>query len=978
MKALTFIFSICIPIAAMFAVFYKVFPALAESPQIFDDFIIENVSQSGYNKSAEISLFWVIAVSCILLTVLLVFLLRRLMSAEIVSEAKNVSGAKQQARPATWADFRSCTPAFIALAAFAGHLIVFGKADKACLMGLCAAGAVCVYEKIRKTSGILFLVIPVLCYYSVLADLTVLVHISPRFALSQNVIYVIVGILTAVLLLIAKSGKLSCKKLILLLQIDIPLILTLFFVDRYLYRGTLVRIPYAPFYYVFFGALLLLCLAFAALHVRKAFQSADSLPLSKLIHPVTAIVIFIYNSYSACPMYAQPDQHHHGEQLIPWQQIVTLGQTAYEEYSPVSGLFPMVNGFIQNVLLGGTVSDYSPAISIMVVLFCILTMYLISRHVGGAWALVFAVFFALPAYNRQYMVLPVLLLLFLKELTDKPGRWLKVWIFSCFLAGLYYPLYGAGVLVGTLPLGIYMLVRFVKETDWRTELKKPAFYAGWILCLAPIVLAIPLLLRMVSHTLVYSGQTILADGISLYGQSAPDFFLPYLTGNHENVRLWLYYGFRFFLPILPLVIGAALCVLTILMRKKDTASGETAENKRTLLFGLIAMGLTLAVSYSYTLVRADVNMILSRTAPVLIAVMGMLLPVLLIRYGQKCFAPSLRMLVIGICFALPMMIYARVSSMKFPDMWVYPNGEASLIMDDADKLFHHYEVPETFISMSEIELPDTSMLGDGFMVADQVHYLTSYASVMEKAQAIDPDVSYMGMDGQGFYYYLNAKVCATGFIQAGKGYDAQQRIIESIEKERPVIFLLDSQASYYIYRYVLLGDYIYKADDGAFFPSELFAKLYPGETGDDYRTVCASTDLGLSPASFGNSAGSLLRPREAARMFEIPVNSAPLTISGEDFDLLMLSLGEDLALRAHTVEIRYLSDGVSHEGATVSCKTGDGTILVPLGMNPCWLLGENSQITLHFCDAQGNVIADIALEEISSHGILGRFYRMEP
>ena len=29
----------------------------------------------------------------------------------------------------------------------------------------------------------------------------------------------------------------------------------------------------------------------------------------------------------------------------------------------------------------------------------------------------------------------------------------------------------------------------------------------------------------------------------------------------------------------------------------------------------------------------------------------------------------------GICFALPMMIYAQVSWTKNPDLWVYPDGE---------------------------------------------------------------------------------------------------------------------------------------------------------------------------------------------------------------------------------------------------------------------------------------------------------------
>nr|MBQ8253003.1 hypothetical protein [Lachnospiraceae bacterium] len=962
MKALTFAISVCLPIAALFAVFCKLFPALSQSPQIFDDFIIENVSQAGYNKSAEITLFRLIAAGCILLTVLLVFLLRKFMSSPVTAPKQKMTATGN-------------TPAFIALAAFTGHLIVFGKADTACLIGLIAATGVMLYENIRKTRSAELLVLPIVSYYAVLAALTVLVHISPRFALSQNAIYTGAGVLTILALLIAKFARISVKKILLILQLAVPFLLALFFVDRYAYQGAVIRVPYAPFYYVFFGGLLLLFLLLTVVHIRQNLKNADSVSISKLIHPVTAIVIFIYNSYSACPMYAQPDQHHHGEQLIPWQQIIGLGQTAYEEYTPVSGLFPMVNGFIQNVLLGGTVSDYSPAISIMVVIFCILTMYLISRHVGGARALVFAVFFALPAYNRQYMVLPVLLLLFLKELTKKPGLWLKVWLLSCFAAGLYYPLYGAAVLVGTLPLGIGMLIRFMKETDWKTERKNPRFYIGWLVCLAPVLLALPLLFRMLSHTLVYSGQTILADGISLFGQSAPDYFLPYLAGNHENIRLWLYYGLRFFLPILPLAIGAGLFAL-ILLSQHENKHRESATDRRMLLFGLAAMMLSLAVSYSYTLVRADTNMILSRTAPVLIAVMGMFLPVLLIGYGKKFLAASLRALLIGVCFALPMMIYARVSSMKFPDMWVYPNGEASLVMDDADKLFHHYEVPETFISMHEISLPDTSMLGNGFMVADQIHYLTGYASVMEKAGAKDPDISYMGMDGQGFYYYLNAKVCATGFIQAGKGYDAQQLILENIKKERPVVFLLEPQASYYIYRYVLLEDYIYKAEDGAFYPSELYIKIYPDEPGDDYRPVCAGTDLGLSPASFGNSADTLIGSRESSVMFEVPVQSKPLTVPGADYDLLMLSLGEQLAAEAYSVEIRFLCDNNAYDGAVVSCRTGAGTLLIPLGMNPCWLLSENSKITLHFYDAQGTLIREIPLEEISSHGILGRFYRM--
>lgn len=896
METAIFILSICIPVIVLFAVFYHAFPAIATTPQIFDDFIIENVSSAGYNKSAELTLFRILAIACMIMAALLVFGLYSLCKKRIKND---VSAQK----------------------------VTFDKPAMALFTWL-------------------------LSYYAVLAGLTVLVQFSPIFAVSRMQLFICATILALALFACSRFRFVSLKQLLLLVQCIVPFLLVLFFVDRYMYEGTVQRVPYAPFYYVFFGGLLVCFVACNVIHIRKHFGK-NEVTLSKLIHPVTAITVFIYNSYSACPMYAQPDQHHHGEQLIPWQQIISLGQTAYDEYTPVSGLFPLVNGFIQNILLGKTVSDYSPAISIMVVLFCIITMYLLWRHVGGASALLFAVCFALPAYNRQYMLLPVLLLLFLKELLDKPGTWLKTWIFSCFLAGLYYPLYGAAALVGTLPLGIYMLVRYLRATDWKKEVKRPGFYIGWLICLLPIILCLPLLLRMVSHTLVYSGQTVLADGISLYGQAVPDFFLPALAGTHDSLRLWLYYGTRFFLPILPFAAGSALLVILLLKKKKNI-----------LCFGLISMMLALAISYTYTLVRADVNMVLSRTAPVLIAVFGMFLPALLINYGKEQISNITKAVIIVGCFSLPLLIYPKVSAMKFPDMWIYPNGGAKLILDDKDKLFSYYEVPGNFISMKEIELPDTSMLGDGFMVADQIHYLTTYAAVMEKCKNAGFDASYLGMDGQGFYYYLNAKSCATGFIQAGKGYDAQMRLLSTIQEMRPVIFMLEPQSSYHIYSWVLTGgEYFYSAEDGAFYPKEIFHVLYPEKEGDDARLAFGATDLGLSPSSFGKSFDSL-----SFRLEETGTDA--LSVKGADNDVIFLHPAP--IEHAAMVQITFKSDGIENERTCVMCNTGEGTLLIPMGMNASWLLGDNSDILLRYLDESGNIISEMPLT-----GVEYKFYKMK-
>lgn len=953
---LLFVFSILAPLLLMFFVFYKAFPIVSESTQEFTDIIIENVSSSGLNKSGELSLFWCSAGVCILLTALLLFFLCR---------HKEITQKKRAYSESVMAALTVC--AFI----LTEQLVVYKTVSVICLIAVSAIVLTLFFY--RKTPGdyMSVLVTCMLSYYLVVSALTVLTYFSPRFAVSQYRIYLFAAGMSLILLIISHYLHFSCKKILLLLQTGIPFLLFLFFRDTYLYHGELIRVPYSGFYYVFFGFLLTIGLLLLILHAKKNWHNASALSLSGLIHPFTAISIFIYNSYSACPMYAQPDQHHHGEQMIPWQQIVTLGQTAYEEYTPVSGLFPLFNGFIQNVLLGGTVSDYSPAISIMVVLFCIVTMYLIYRHVGVGCALVFAIFFALPAYNRQYMVLPVLLLLFLKELLDRPGRWLKTWLLTCFLAGLYYPLFGAATLVGTTPLGIYMFLQYKRKTDWKSELKKPAFYLSWFLCLLPVFLCIPLLLRMAEHTLIYSGQTVLSEGISLYGQIPPEVFMPYLTAKHEFLRTWLYYGLRFFLPIVPLMLATGLLVFAHVTNKSKKGASKT-----WFLLSMTAVVLSLTVSYTYTLVRADHGAILSRTAPVLVAVAGIFLPVMVIRYGKKWLASSLRIGIISICMALPMLLYHQVSAMKFPDMWIYPNGSAGLLMDDSDKLFTYYEVPETFISMKEIPLSDTSALGNGFMVADQVHYLESYDALMQKCNAVDPSLCYLGLDGQGFYYYLNARCCGTGFIQTAKGYDAQQRLLEKIKAERPVIVTINPLQSYYIFYWMLTNDYIYSDTDKAFLPGELYQKLYPAtKQVDDYREFCTKTELWTSPGSFGESASSLLpllSSREA-----LPISAqTPLTIKGQDYDVLLLELNEDLVSPSTFIELTFLSDNRKYQGSCIQFLRNNEVLLVPLGMNANWLLGDNSEIKLNFYDEAGESLAEIPIELAPQIGIDGCFLKL--
>lgn len=956
---------LCVPLFAHF------FPLWAAKAPVFTDIIIETTAKTGINKQGELTLFRLLTALGLLLCCLTGFLLS---AWQMKHRAKTTKTAPADNRPAYLRYL------WILVFPLLGSCIVFGQKNTVLLLGLCyfCVLAVCLHFKKEQALLCPCLTLPVLLYYALMAVLTVLVQISDRFILSGSQVTGIVAVLTLLSFFICYLPKATTAQkaerfslLLCILQLPIPFLLVLYFVDHYLYHGTRIRVAYAGFYYLFFALLLLGLLAGEIWHMCHITKESRNLPVSRLISCATVMTIFIYHSFSAAPAFAQPDQHHHGEQMIPWQQIFGLHQSAYQEYTPVSGLFPLVNGFIQNVLLHGTVSDYSPAISITVVLFAALTMWLLYRQIGGK-ALLFAVFFALPSYNRQYMVLPVLLLLFDKTLLQKPMHWLRCWIFSCFLAGLYYPLYGGALLLGTLPLGIRMLLRAVKETDWKSELKKPSFSILWLLTLVPVMLCLPLLLRMLRHTLTYSSQTLLADGISLFGQTPPDMFLPYLSGQWRD-RLYLVY--RFFLPMLPLWILGYLCVHVLLqpLSGKWAAKDMQKSSVSPIFFGLLAAFLTLAISYTYTLVRADTGVILQRTAPVLIAVFGMFLPMLLLGDGRKLPRKTVALL-LGICFSLPLMIYHEVGDMKFPNMWTYPDGQAALVMDDTSKLYNTYAVPDTFLAMDEVPISDRSMLGGGFMVADQVSYLTAYEAVMQKCDSVQDKTWYMGFDGQGFYYYLNARACSTGFLPVGKSMEAQEEMLTQIKEKRPVVFVLDAQSNYYIYHWILTHDYVYNIEDNALYPQELYAKIYPDQAGDDYREVTEDLELGRICASLGNSMESL----QECFTDSLALSSADAAISGSDYDYLYLPLSSSALLadaQAAYLQISYRSDD-TYVSNMICAVSAQDDLLLPLGMQPTWLLSKNSDLTFTLLDAQKNSLQTLSFKELADSVRGGQFLKL--
>lgn len=1013
----------------------KLLPVFSGTTPQFTDFIIEHVSATGLNKSGELTLFWLITVGGAVLLCTLLFLFPLI--------SKRVSSKKtafQNTLVKSWENMKQSSPVHRLQAYFCDnllylcaiaipflvYLIIYQKFSFPLFFGLLIV-LFCFFMKKVRLYPTLFTYL--LSYYAVLSVLSIGCHFTTRFQFSSKKIYalsILIGTVLVVCIHIAdciKKDNLFSQRILLLLQCFLPGLFSVCLIDKYFYHDSIIRVPYATGYYLFFFVLATIFFIALLYHLFRFWKEKKE----DIICTITPMVIYAYHSFCAAPMYAQPDQHHHGEQMIPWNQIFEHGQTAYETYTPVSGLFPFVNGFIQHILLDGTISDYAPSISITMVIFCILTMYLICKHVGGSKALMFAVLFTLPCYNRQYMVLPLLLLLTLPKLIEKPFAWFFCYIFGSFMAGLYYPLFGAAVLIAVFPIAVWQVVTLIKNrhmnklskaqykiTQRPGNTKKSILYlTAYILLFLLIIYSFPLLFKMLNHTLIYSSQTIPADGIALSNQTAPDTFLPYLAG-HETIRHYLYMALRFLLPAIAIwLLLYFICLLIqnnwFIPDNQSSKDNQRFKNDQIVhcLF-LLAGIITLVISYTYTLVRADTGKILSRTGPILASIIGIYLPVYLLSNKDFLFSSlksdalkddsleddsledgslkkgSLRntlkcryYVIIGFCLSIPVLLYAQVSETKNPDLWVYPDGESQMVMDDGAKLFAYYTVPETFLKSEDSCLSKRyqELLGHGFMVADQLHYIEEYASVIRKCEKVSDDVSYMAFDGQGFFDYLGVKCYGTGYIPAARGLKAQQRIWNSNPNHLPVVFYIQPEYNYYIFRFMLDAGYVYCQNDNAFYPPDLYEKLCKAEPviqSDDYRQSTSPTDFGLSAASFGASYQSFMENHVLQEGVDIQTvelipkmsyDALYLEFDNQKLQALCQTLCED-ELSNLQVSIEWPdAEGKKYDGSKVTCQYGGGKLLIPIGMNACWLLSDIDSFTISLYDPQNTRLFSASFEQ---------------
>ena len=690
--------------------------------------------------------------------------------------------------------------------------------------------------------------------------------------------------------------------------------------------------------------------------IIKKWKKAEN--IDEIILLGTCISVMAYNRFSGTGAIMPADMHHPFENIIGYSQIFSLGQNLFTEYIPISGMYSIVQGTVFDWFgNAGTLSNYYVTENLFYLFVLILIGIIVRKHVTGTYALLISLIYNLLSYNRSAFMLPVMLLLALPELIEKNRLWLQIWFLTSLFHGLYYPLYGVAVCLAFAPLGLWQAINYIESGQLKKDSNKITFWITWGICLLCFILNSHFLLGTLKHMLAMTGQSLLADGLSRFGQLIPGWFLPYLDETHTIVRIGLYYIITVMVPVIFVWAGFAMAI-----RVADISFDKGKIRIRNLKkFCLMASAVIMPiVCYTFTFTRLDVDSIYARSAGVLYAGMVILL-IFVWNYINK---EGLRLLLIITLIAIP-----GISN----EVGVFSTESNS-------KLMAYYTVPEGYMY---VENDEVEKLGTGYI--EQNVYTTikeTYARFADKSR----DASYIGDPALfGYFYLLGIK--GDGPIELAltvKGYDATTETVDIIRKNNSIIApSFTPFFNYYLYHWLLAsGEYYWNADTREFYPNNgLYTRAEIIDQNKNILIAWDGMDVGKTSSSWGLSMKSLerifteyiisykMQRSGSGVMIELsePIDGDSadfvyIEFAGMDqnyvstlFDLNSEVIQEDSYLAKNLMKKKY-NDGMvvqlrwhddNGELHLMNCAMSEGKLLIPIGAGLKWLFNQHNFISVY-------------------------------
>lgn len=939
-----YIFIILLTIFA--CVFCLVYLALrGNEPQKYTDVVVEYTSTFLSNKSAEMHLVFILIWGG-LIAYFLYSLWRR------KSKLKSNLYEEKQAQ----LDANICIPAIFFAMTIVSY-IVNSNTNSTFVFLMLYTVCLVLYNREKLADGIMTYW---LMYYVLLALYRIYVVFGGTKVLNYQLINVCAFLgAVSLVVFIKKTEKLAIAAII--LQVLISGLWLIYLQNSYIQNdgdGNLIQsynIKTEKAIVAFATIAILLCLCNIVYIIYKSKLHFDT--LEKSISVGTCVSIMAFNQFYGNGVIMSADMRHQYECVIGFQQIFKLGQMPFDEYTPVSGMYSVLHGAFFELFGKGLFANYYMASNVYFAVVVALIVILLAFHIDKKYVFILSICLPIMEYNRELydrvlFIMPVLLLLSVPKLIEQKDKWLVAWFLTSLFTGLYYPLFGVAVCVGFLPLALVQVMDYYRSGDFKKDLKRPTFYITWGSCLALALLSVPLLWGLAKQILSMANQSIASEGLSRFGQTVNGGFFSYL-GEFQVIRIVLYDILSFVAPVFLTWICGFLAIDTFIDKQGSREERIAAYKKGSII---MVGGITLAIAFTSTFMRLDINALFARNAGAIIAV-GALIAVFALRYIKDA---KLQMLLVVMALCMPVLNGAYGFSEK--DTRVKPN----------------YTVPTDYVYTENVPIDN---MGTGFFKQETLDTMLAYKDVAESVPKESRMFGFFTQYGPPFLY--NVKGFSTIEFRTIRGYKVAQACVDLIKDKKPYIgTAVEPFNNYYLYHWIMTsGYYSYSAEKKMFLPNEEVVDA------DELAIVNAQAGIQKEVFDVGNHAASLgLSMKSLEKIFdEVPVQIYldevdgyqgvffDREIWGDDADFLYIKLAglnsepsyalyntskgfqiqEDLKLARPFMRKVYnpnqkLMVGwtVNNQDYFIKCNVSQGELLIPLGAGANWLLNNHDCIWL--------------------------------
>ena len=761
-------------------------------------------------------------------------------------------------------------------------------------------------------------------------------------------------------LLISDSNK-KLIKFILLLQIFIPFNILMFTINKYNYKGEIIY--FYNEHFKFQSIMWIIFLSLFIWNIILIFKSkVTSIKYSITLPTIISVSIGnIYNKNilgflgNVIPSLIVPnDWWHYADESMYWYQVFNLKQRLFEDISPISGLFSFVYSFFHNIILDGYISQATFAAILMIIVYIIIIAILLYKKTNSLFTFFILHYFVdmFFVYSRTYLILPIMLLLSSQKLIDRKGFWIPIWIFCVFLYGLYYPSFGVGIMIASVPFGIIQLFLYIKKKEYFKDIKNIYFYFVWLIVIASIIISAPLLLKILNWILLQAGQTKYANGMRLFGQNSPSFLFPYINSNY--IKDNIYYIVRILIPIIYELIVLHIFIKFIMKNKNNIA--EKLNSSAFFIFTFFIIFIPFISFQDF--IQQTINLS-SRITHSLIPFLSVIIPMAVLFYCKNVFVNKYKYIMLSILFSIVIL--------KPLPYFNYNSYVFSNIID----------IPKNMALIDEELLKDFPILGKGFISDWHKNELLSIGKLIKRITHDDDSIFLDNYKEFLLANIINRKL----YIAAGS------RLFYSTEFNKFALNKLDDKNPALFFGYPMFYPWLVKNEykicpenDKIFLRpdrfEEFYGKAYPSNDISNsyyYQAYYSRYSYFYEETPYRNKAKALGRSINKLEKYftnqfslidnNLSNNNLPYLnvdneleinfnkeISGNDFDYLYLELEPMKNILFNSITVYWGDDNeeYSKEKSITFDTEKINKYLIPIGMMNLWRFNKNSKLKIVF------------------------------